>query len=162
DGVHREQIPRDVLTASIGYVEQQLRLFEGTVGENLTLWDPTISRERIDHALADACVADLVAQRGGLDAGWVAEQARNLSGGERQRLEVARALALDPSVLVLDEATSALDSDTELEVDSRLRARGCTCLVVAHRLSTIRDSDQIVVLERGRMAQRGTHTELVA
>src|SRR5207244_9383008 len=135
DGRPRDELPRSVLTTSLAYVEQQLRLFEGTVRDNLTLWDPSVSDERLARALDEAELGDVVERRGGLDAAWVAEDAANLSGGERQRLELARALVLDPAILILDEATSALDSDTEQRVDARLRSRGCTSLVFAHRLS---------------------------
>jgi ABC-type bacteriocin/lantibiotic exporter with double-glycine peptidase domain len=162
DGLARNAQPRGLVSASLAYVEQQLRLFEGSVGDNLTLWDPTVPPARVQRALEDACVDGVVAQRGGLDAGWVQEQARNLSGGEKQRIEIARALTLDPSIVVLDEATSALDAETELLIDANIRARGVTCLVIAHRLSTIRDSDLIVVLDHGRVVQQGCHDELIA
>jgi NHLM bacteriocin system ABC transporter peptidase/ATP-binding protein len=162
DGVPREETPRETLTTSIGYVEQNLQVFEGTVADNLTLWDPTVPTYRLHRALSDACLADVVHRRGGLAGGWIQERGRNLSGGERQRLEIARALALSPAVLVLDEATSALDAETEAVVDANLKARGCTCVVIAHRLSTVRDSDLILVLDRGAVVQRGTHAELIA
>ncbi|MFC0865101.1 cysteine peptidase family C39 domain-containing protein [Sphaerimonospora cavernae] len=162
DGVPREDTPRETLTTSVGYVEQNLQVFEGTVADNLTLWDPTIPSYRLHRALSDSCLAEVVHRRGGLSGGWIQERGRNLSGGERQRMEIARALALSPSVLVLDEATSALDAETEALVDANLKARGCTCVVIAHRLSTVRDSDLILVLDRGRVVQRGTHAELIA
>lgn len=162
DGVPREELPRELLTTSIGYVEQHLQVFEGSVADNLTLWDPTVPAYRLHRALRDAHVADVVHRRGGLEGGWIQERGRNLSGGERQRLEIARALALSPSVLVLDEATSALDAETEALVDAELSARGCTCVVIAHRLSTVRDSDLILVLDAGRVVERGTHAELLA
>jgi NHLM bacteriocin system ABC transporter peptidase/ATP-binding protein len=162
DGVPRDELARETLSTSVGYVEQNLQVFEGTVADNLTLWDPAVPAYRLHRAVGDACIADVVQRRGGLSGGWVEERGRNLSGGERQRLEIARALALAPSVLVLDEATSALDAETESLVDANLKARGCTCVVIAHRLSTVRDSDLILVLDRGRVVQRGTHAQLIA
>lgn len=162
DGRVREEWPRAVVTGQVAYVEQQLRLFEGTLRENLTLWNPALPEEALHRALADAEATAIVAGRGGLDAGRVEEDARNLSGGERQRLELARALALDPALLVLDEATSALDADTEAAVNAHLRRRGVTCLVLAHRLSTIRAADRVIVLESGRIVQQGAPEELAA
>lgn len=162
DGKPRDDWHRSVVTGQVAYVEQQLRLFEGSVRENLTLWNPAADEDALRRALDDAEVVELVTRRGGLDAGRIDEDARNLSGGERQRLELARALALDPALLVLDEATSALDAHTEAAVNEHLRRRGTTCLVLAHRLSTIQAADRVVVLAGGRIVQQGAPAELAA
>ena len=162
DGRDRSKIPRSLLAASIAFVDQEIFLFEGTVRENVTLWDPSIPDEDVVTALKDAMVYDVVSARPGSINSMVSEGGRNFSGGQRQRLEIARALVRSPSVLVLDEATSALDSETERRIDDNLRRRGCACVIIAHRLSTIRDSDEILVLEQGDLVQRGTHEVLMA
>jgi ATP-binding cassette, subfamily C, bacterial len=132
------------------------------VRDNLTLWDSTVSDHNVMRACQDAAIHDTVlALPGGYDAPLL-QGGANLSGGQRQRLEIARALVNEPSILALDEATSALDAGTEAFIVERLRMRGCSCIVVSHRLSTIRDCDEIVVLENGRVVERGTHEDLCA
>ncbi len=160
DGIDRAKIPREVLTNSLSMVEQEIFWFGGTVRDNLTLWDDTIPKDQLIRACEDAAILDAVwAIPGGLE-GNLLEGAANMSGGQRQRLEIARALVNNPSILVMDEATSALDAEMEKIIDQNLRRRGCTCLLVAHRLSTIRDCDEIIVLEQGKVVQRGTHDQM--
>jgi NHLM bacteriocin system ABC transporter peptidase/ATP-binding protein len=161
DGKPRSEYPREQLARAMAYVDQDVVLFEGNVRENLTLWDD-VPEETVVQALRDAALEDEIARReGGLDAP-LQEGARNLSGGQRQRLEIARALVRNPALLILDEATSALDPASEALVEENLRRRGTACLVVAHRLSTVRDADEILVLEGGRVVERGRHDHLVA
>jgi NHLM bacteriocin system ABC transporter peptidase/ATP-binding protein len=162
NGEARSRWPQGALARAVAYVDQDVVLFEGTVRENLTLWDDALGDDLLEAALHDAALhRDIVRRPGGLDAP-LQEAARNLSGGQRQRLELARALALRPSLLILDEATSALDGATEAKVAASLRKRRITCLVIAHRLSTLRDADEIVVVDDGRIVERGSHASLAA
>ncbi len=160
DGFPLTQIPRSVAVASLGMVQQEIALYGCSVRDNLTLWNPSISESTLLKACKDAQILETIRQLPeGLET-KLKEGARNLSGGQRQRLEIARVLIQNPSILILDEATAALDSETERLVDESLRRRGCTQIIVAHRLSTIRDADEIIVLENGNVVQRGTHPDL--
>ena len=161
DGQPREEIPEEVLRRSISMVEQDIALFSASLRDNITLWNPAIPDEAVFAATRDACIHDEILVRPDGYATRVEEGGANFSGGQRQRLEIARALVGDPTLLLLDEATSSLDAATEEAIDGALRRRGMTCLIVAHRLSTVRDCDNIIVLERGVEVQRGTHDELV-
>ncbi len=161
DGKPMEQIPTGCLTASIATVSQNITLFSGTIRDNLTMWNSAVAEEDMIQAAKDACIHDFIA---GCPGGYdyiLNENAMNLSGGQRQRMEIARALATKPSILVMDEATSALDPVVEKQVLDNIRRRGISCVIVAHRLSAFRDCNQIVVMKNGKIVQRGTHSSLM-
>ena len=162
DGKPMEEYPRAVITGSIAMVDQDIVLFEDTIENNIRMWDSSIENFEIVLAARDAQIHDDILQRPGGYKYKLIENGRDLSGGQRQRLEIARALAQDPSIIIMDEATSALDAKTEYELVKAVKDRGISCIVIAHRLSTIRDCDEIIVLEKGRIVERGTHDELYA
>ena len=162
DQTPREELPRTLLTNSIGIVEQEACLFFGTVKENIAFFNPLIEESEIIKAAKDAHIhEEILLRKGGYDL-LLRNNGKNLSGGQRQRLEIARVLAMQPTLLILDEATSALDSDTEMRVMENIRRRGCTCVVIAHRISSTRFCDEIIVLDKGHIVQRGFHEDLMA
>ena len=162
DGCPRREIPSEVMSRSLAMVDQHVTLFSGSLRENLTLWNPAVPDNDLVAAARDACIHDEILSRPLGYAAQVDENGGNFSGGQRQRLELARALAGNPTILVLDEATSALDAATEELIDDALRRRGVSSLIIAHRLSTVRDCDEIIVLDNGEVVQRGDHDELMA
>jgi NHLM bacteriocin system ABC transporter peptidase/ATP-binding protein len=162
DGKTNEEIPREIFTSSVAVVDQDIVLFQDTINNNIKTWDKSIEDFEVILAARDAQVHGVIIDRDGGYNGPVLENGRNFSGGEKQRLEIAGALANEPTVIVLDEATSALDAKTEFDVINAVRNRGVTTVIIAHRLSTIRDCNEILVLDAGKVVQRGTHDELYA
>ncbi len=160
DGKRLEDIDRNLFTGSVAKVDQEVTLFEDTIAQNIKMWDNSIENFEVILAARDASIhSDIIERDGGYNY-VLRENGKDLSGGQRQRLEIARVLAQDPTVLIMDEATSALDARTEAEVVQSVHERGITCIVVAHRLSTIRDCDEIIVMDQGHVVERGTHEEL--
>ncbi len=162
DGKPRNAFPREVMVGSVAVVDQDIILFEDTVANNIKMWDDSIKDFEMILAARDAQIHDDITKLKGGYHHKLSSGGRELSGGQRQRLEIARVLAQDPTVIILDEATSALDAKTEYEVVNAIRDRGITCIVIAHRLSTVRDCDEIIVLDHGKVVERGTHGELMA
>ena len=162
DGKHLSEIDRDVFTGSLAVVDQEIARFEGTIAENIKMWDNSIEDFEMIMAARDSQLHEEIMRRDGGYNYRIAEGGKDFSGGQRQRLEIARVLAQDPSIIILDEATSALDAKAEEDLGKAVKDRGSTCIVVAHRLSTVRDCDEIIVLDHGVAVERGTHEELYA
>lgn len=162
DGKPADEIDRNVFTSSVAVVDQDIILFEDSLSANIRMWDGSIEDFEVILAARDAQVHNDIMQRQGGYNYKILENGKDFSGGQRQRLEIARVLAQDPTILILDEATSALDAKTEYDVVKSIKDRGITCIIVAHRLSTIRDCDEIIVLDGGKVVERGTHSELMA
>ncbi|MDD5952369.1 MAG: NHLP family bacteriocin export ABC transporter peptidase/permease/ATPase subunit [Oscillospiraceae bacterium] len=162
DGKPIKDIDRSVFRGSLAVVDQDIILFEDTIANNIKMWDDSIEDFEMIMAARDAQIHDDIMQRDGGYQYKLTEDGKDFSGGQRQRMEIARVLAQDPTIIILDEATSALDAKTEYEVVKAIKDRGITCIVVAHRLSTIRDCDEIIVLDHGNVVERGTHDELYA
>ena len=162
DGKPMTKIDRSVFTGSLAVVDQDIILFEDTIANNIKMWDSSIEDFEMIMAARDAQLHEDIMQRDGGYNYKLTEGGKDFSGGQRQRMEIARVLAQDPTIIILDEATSALDAKTEYEVVKSIKDRGITCIVVAHRLSTIRDCDEIIVMDHGNVVERGTHEELYA
>ena len=162
DDIPIEEVPHAILRGSVAVVDQDIVSFDDSVNDNVKLWDRSIEDYEVILACRDAGIHDVIVSREGGYESQILPGGSNYSGGQLQRLEIARVLAQDPTIIILDEATSALDAQTEAEVIRRIRDRGITCIVVAHRLSTIRDCDEIIVLQDGKVMERGTHDDLLA
>ncbi len=162
DGKPLNQIDREVFTGSLAVVDQDIILFEDTIANNIKMWDTSIEDFEMIMAARDAQLHEDIMQRDGGYQYKLTEGGKDFSGGQRQRIEIARVLAQDPTIIIMDEATSALDAKTEFDVVKSIKDRGITCIVVAHRLSTIRDCDEIIVMDYGEVIERGTHEELMA
>ena len=160
DGKRIDQLEHEVFTSSVAVVDQDVTLFEDTIAANIKMWDESIADFEMILAAHDAQIDHMILSREGGYRAQLLEGGKNYSGGERQRIDIARALAMDPTIAILDEATSALDAQTEAELIQAICDRGITCIIIAHRLSTIRDCDEIIVLDHGKVVQRGTHDQL--
>ena len=160
DGKPRKAIDRMTFVNSVSVVNQDVTLFEGTIADNVKMWDNSIEDFAMVLACNDAQIHHEIMERPGAYQGTVTERGKNFSGGQRQRIEIATALAKEPTVLLMDEGTSALDPDTEAKVMRHIYDMGITLITIAHRLETIADCDRIYVVEHGHITQHGTHDEL--
>jgi len=160
DGKPRKDIDRMSFVNSVSVVNQDVTLFEGTIADNVKMWDESIEDFAMVMACNDAQIHQEIMERPGAYQGVVAESGKNFSGGQRQRIEIATALAKEPTILLMDEGTSALDQHTEAKVMENIYGQGMTLIMIAHRLETIAACDQIYVIEQGRVTQHGTHDEL--
>ena len=158
----RKEIRRDDFYSETAVVTQNIRLFEGTVLDNITMFDHTIPYDDVVAAAKIACIHEGIIARPSGYREWVSENGRNFSGGQRQRIEIARAIVKKPRLLIMDEATSALDADTEINIMKAVSDMGITTIVVAHRLSAIRYCDSIMVMKNGEITEYGTHCDLMA
>lgn len=154
------EIPKCDFRKSLAVIDQNIVLFEDTIEHNIKLWDSSITDEQMFAAAKDAQIHSAISERESGYQSLILENGKNLSGGQKQCLEIARALAQNPQVIILDEATSALDAQTEYQVMQAIRARNITLIIISHRLSIVRDCDDIIVMDNGYIVERGTHTEL--
>jgi len=161
DGKLFSEIDHAVFTASLAVVDQDIILFGDTISNNIKMWDNSVEDYEMILAARDARLHEDIMRRDGGYQYKMAEGGSDFSGGQRQRLEIARALAGEPTLIILDEATSALDARTEFETVRHIKDRGITCIIIAHRLSTIRDCDEIFVMDKGQIVEHGTHNELL-
>ena len=162
DGKPVSEIDRMTMTGSLGFVGQDITLFEGTVAENIRMWDKSIEDFAMVTAASNAQLHEEIACRAGAYNSKVSKGGQNFSGGQRQRLEIASALAKEPTLLLMDEATSALDVATESKVMEAVRNLGVTLILIAHRMETVRPCHRIYVMDYGQMVQCGNHEELMA
>ena len=161
DGKDINHINRSIFTGSVACVDQDISMFEDTIANNVRMWDKSIEDFEVILAARDAAIHNDIVQRNGDYNAPVLEGGKNFSGGQRQRIEIARVLAQDPTIIIMDEATSALDSQTEYAIMKSIALRGTTRIIISHRLSIIRDCEEIIVMDNGKVIARGTHDELM-
>ncbi|HTP80969.1 MAG TPA: ABC transporter ATP-binding protein [Bacteroidota bacterium] len=163
DGRDIRSVPLEVLRSNIGYVPQETFLFSDTIAENIRYGSQHASSERVEEAALISQISKDAAEFPKQFETMIGERGITLSGGQKQRTSIARALTREPKILILDDALSAVDTYTEAEILKRLREfmRGRTCIIISHRISTVKDADLIIVMDNGRIVERGTHDELV-